>query len=86
MEDKGLVDYHRFVQTLEKLNCKFTDREMKVLFQKHSSKPGIMTYEDFCGLLFEMGSGLKDNTNPVYEMAKKEGGYSTTPGMTKKLH
>lgn len=26
MEDKGLVDYHRFVQTLERLGCKFTDK------------------------------------------------------------
>ena len=24
MEDKGIVDYRRFVQTLERLNCNFT--------------------------------------------------------------
>jgi hypothetical protein len=33
-----------------------------------------------------MGSGLKDNTNPVFELAKSDGGYLTTHGMTKKLH
>jgi hypothetical protein len=31
-----------------------------------------------------MGSGLKDNTNPVYEISKNTG-YVTTAGMTKKF-
>jgi Ca2+-binding EF-hand superfamily protein len=26
MEDKGVVNFKRFVQTLEKLGCKFTDK------------------------------------------------------------
>ena len=38
-----------------------------------------------CGLLFEMGSGLKDNQNPIYEMAKSNNGLGTTQGMSKKL-
>lgn len=45
MEDKGIVDYGRFVQTLERLACKFTDKEMKVLYQKHAGQDGILTYE-----------------------------------------
>lgn len=52
MEDKGLVDYARFVQTLERLGCKFTEKEMKVLYQKHAGSDGILTYQDMCGLLF----------------------------------
>ena len=38
-----------------------------------------------CGLLFEMGSGVKDNTNPIYELAKSNNGYGTTQGMSKRL-
>ncbi len=52
MEDKGVVDYDRFVQTLERLGCKFTSKEMKVLYQKHAGSDGILTYEEMCGLLF----------------------------------
>ncbi len=35
-----------------------------------------------CALFFEMGSGLKDNTNPLFELSKKEG-FVTSAGMTK---
>ena len=45
MEDKGIVDFKRFVQTLERLACKFTEKEMKVLYQKHAGSDGILTYE-----------------------------------------
>ena len=58
---------------------------MKVLYQKHAGIDGILTYEEMCGLLFEMGSGVKDNKNPVYESAKGYHGQVTTPGMTKKI-
>ena len=47
---------------------------MKVLYQKHAGSDGLLTYEEMCGLLFEMGSGLKDNQNPIYEMAKSNNG------------
>lgn len=33
-----------------------------------------------------MGSGNKDNTNPVFELAKSGQGYITTHGMTQKFH
>jgi hypothetical protein len=45
MEDKGVVDYQRFVQTLERLGCKFTPKEMKALYAKHAGSDGILTYE-----------------------------------------
>lgn len=45
MEDKGIVDYGRFVQTLERLGCKFLDKEMRVLYRKHAGSDGILTYE-----------------------------------------
>lgn len=85
MEDKGIVDYGRFLQTMERLGCKFTDKELKVLYQKHAGEDGILTYEEMCALMFEMGSGIKDNINPIYESAKHGYGLITTPGMTKKL-
>jgi hypothetical protein len=33
-----------------------------------------------------MGSGLKDNTNPVFELAKRGEGFITTHGMTKRTN
>lgn len=71
MEDKGVVNYGRFVQTLERLGCKFVHKEMKALYLKHAGGDKLLTYEEMCGLLFEMGSGDKQNTNPIYEIAKK---------------
>ena len=38
-----------------------------------------------CALLFDMGSGLKDNKNTIYELAKSNNGWGTTQGMSKKL-
>lgn len=38
-----------------------------------------------CGLLFEMGLGVKDNKNPIYEIAKTNDGWGTSQGMTKKF-
>jgi hypothetical protein len=38
-----------------------------------------------CALLFDMGSGLKDVQNPIYELAKSNNGWGTTQGMTYKL-
>jgi hypothetical protein len=43
-----------------------------------------MTYEMFCAMFFEMGSGKVENPNPVYEMARQSGGYITSNGMTKR--
>lgn len=42
-----------------------------------------MTYEMFCAMFFEMGSGKIENPNPVYELAKNTGGNITSNGMTK---
>lgn len=86
LEEKGVVNYERFVKVLEKLGCKFIDKENRALFDKHSLRHNVMSYEQVCGLLFEMGSGVKDNTNPIYEFAKSDGGFVTTHGMTKQLH
>ena len=58
---------------------------MKVLYQKHAGSDGILTYEQMCALLFDMGSGLKDNKNTIYEMAKSNNGWGTTQGMSKRL-
>lgn len=80
------MNFQRFVDVLDKLACKFTQKENRALFDKHSREQNLMSYEDLCGLLFEMGSGNKDNSNLIYEYAKNDGGYVTTPGMTKKLH
>ena len=43
-----------------------------------------MTYEMFCGMLLVMGTGLKDNPNPVFELAKSSKGLTNSNGMTKK--
>ncbi len=41
----------------------------------------LISYERMCALFFEMGSGLQDNKNPIYEISKKDG-FITLPGMT----
>lgn len=38
-----------------------------------------------CGLLFDMGSGVKDNINPIFEVSKGINGMITSQGMSKKL-
>lgn len=55
------------------------------MFYKHSRGSNVLTYEELSGLLFHMGSGNKDNTNPVFELAKTGQGYITTHGMTQKF-
>lgn len=84
MEDKGFVDYERFKKTLDKLACGFSEKETRALFEKHASEDLLISYERMCALFFEMGSGLIDNKNPIFEISKKEG-FITSPGMTKKL-
>ncbi len=84
MEDKGKLDFQRFVKVLDKVGCGFTHKDVKALFEKHAGQDLLVTYQDMCALFFQMGSGLKDNTNPVYEISKNTG-YVTTAGMTKKF-
>lgn len=86
LEEKGLVDYQTFVGVLDRIGCKFSDKECKALFYKHSNGSNVLTYEGLCGLLFHMGSGVKDNTNVVFELARSAQGTITTHGMTKRLH
>ena len=85
MVEKGLVDLQRFVAVLDRFGCRFTDKECKALFYKHSGGNNLLPYEGLIGLLFHMGSGVKDNGNPVFELAKNQYGTITTPGMTKSL-
>ena len=80
-----MIDYQRFVAVLDRVGCKFTDKECKALFYKHSHGSTLLSYEDLCGLLFHMGSGVKDNTNPAFELANSKEGYITTHGMTRSL-
>jgi hypothetical protein len=80
-----VVDFQRFVEVLDRIGSRFTERESKALFYKHSNGSNVLTYEELSGLLFHMGSGNKDNTNPVFELAKSGQGYITTHGMTQKF-
>ena len=83
LEDRGVIDYKRFKQGLEKLACLFIEPQLKAVFRRHTRGAELMTYEMFCAMFFEMGSGKIQNPNPIYEMAKKSGGYITSNGMTK---
>lgn len=86
LEEKKLIDFQRFVAVLDRIGCRFTDKECQALFYKHSQGSNLLSYENLCGLLFHMGSGVKDNVNPVFELARSKEGFITTHGMTKKLH
>lgn len=66
IEEKGVLDFVSFVAVLERIGCKFTDKECKAVFYKHSNGTNVLGYEALCGLFFNMGSGNKDNTNVVY--------------------
>ena len=66
IEEKGVLDFVSFVAVLERIGCKFTDKECKAIFYKHSNGTNVLGYEALCGLFFNMGSGNKDNTNVVY--------------------
>lgn len=81
-----MINYQRFVGVLERIGCKFIDKECKAIFYKHSGGRDLLDYESFCGLLFHMGSGIKDNTNVAFELARSANGNVTTHGMTKRLH
>ena len=85
LQQKGIVDLQRFVAVLDRIGCRFTDKECKALFYKHSGGNNVLEYEALIGLLFHMVSGVKDNTNPVFELAKNKEGAITTPGMTRSL-
>jgi hypothetical protein len=80
------MDYQTFVGVLDRIGCKFVDKECKAVFYKHSGGSNVLSYENLCGLLFHMGSGIKDNPNVVYEMANSGQGSITTPGMTRRLN
>lgn len=61
-----MIDYQRFVGVLDRIGCKFTDAECKAVFYKHSGGNNVLSYENFCGQILHMGSGVKDNANPVF--------------------
>lgn len=86
LENKGLMDYRKFLEVLDRIGCKFSDDECKAIFYKHSKGSNLLEYEQVCGLFYHMASGIKENANTVFEMAKSTQGHITTPGMTKKLH
>jgi hypothetical protein len=44
LEEKGVIDYQRFVSVLDRIGCKFTDKECKALFYKHSNGSTLLTY------------------------------------------
>jgi Ca2+-binding EF-hand superfamily protein len=86
LEGKGLLDYVGFVAVLDRIGCKFSDKECKALFYKHSQGSSALSYEALCGLFFEMGSGNKDNPNVVFELSRSQNNNITTHGMTKRLN
>ena len=81
-----MLDFQRFVGVLDRVGCRFTDAECKALFLKHSNGSNLLSYSALSSMFFDMGSGKKDNTNPIYEMARSSQGSVTTHGMTRKLH
>lgn len=83
LEDRGIIDYKRFKEGLDKLGCSFKEAEMKAVFIRHTLGADLMTYEMFCAMFFEMGSGKLENSNPIFEMARQAGGSITSNGMTK---
>ena len=66
LEDRGVIDYLRFANGLERLGCSFRKAEMKAVYYKHTGGDKLMTYEMFCSMLLIMGSGVKENPNPVF--------------------
>lgn len=83
LEDRGVIDYKRFKDGLDKLGCTFNEAEMKAVYLKQTFGAQLMTYEMFSAMFFEMGSGKIENPNPVYELAKNTGGNITSNGMSK---
>lgn len=86
IEEKGLLDYVSFVGVLDRIGCKFTDKECKAVFYKNSHGGSVLGYEALSGLFFDMGSGKKDNSNVAFEMSKSANGVVTSQGMTKRIH
>ena len=80
------MDYKTFVGVLDRIGCRFSDKECKAVFYKHSNGSNILPYQALCGLFFDMGSGVKDNSNVLFEMARSGQGNVTTQGMTKRLN
>lgn len=70
LEEKGVMDYRTFVGVLDRVGCKFSDKECRAVFFKHSGGSSLLGYEALCGLFFQMGSGNKDNTNMSFELAR----------------
>lgn len=44
LEEKGLIDFQRFVAVLDRIGCRFTDKECKALFYKHSQGSNLLSY------------------------------------------
>jgi len=44
IEEKGLIDYQRFIGVLDRIGCKFTDAECKAVFYKHSGGNSLLSY------------------------------------------
>lgn len=65
------------------MGCTFKEAELKAVFSRHTFGGDLMTYEMFCAMFFEMGSGKVENPNPIYELARNTGGHITSNGMTK---
>lgn len=37
LEDRGVIDFKRFKDGLDKLTCKFTEAEMRAVYRKHTN-------------------------------------------------
>ena len=57
---------------------------MKAVYYKHTGGEKLMTYEMFCAMMLLMGSGMKENPNPVFELARQSKGVTNSNGMTKR--
>jgi calcyphosin len=47
----------------------FSEKEIQALFNKYDTdRSGKLCYDEFCGLIAHMGSGMNANLNPVFEL------------------
>lgn len=84
IEDKKLIDLVAFRSVLEKVGCCFKEAEIVALFNRRDlGRRGYLNYEDYSAVFLRIGSGRKLNPNPVFDMAARTGGASSTHGMTK---
>ena len=44
LEGNGVLDFVSFVGVLDRLGCKFTDKECKAVFYKHSGGSNVLSY------------------------------------------